>query len=247
MLGTRFPGTSCLATIVQSLRDGLRLEKCPNSSELLPAPSGRCKQDPSRVCGTTGVKVIYWLHMPVNTNFPPLTVENYKLLPETGPRYQLIQGDLYMAPAPNRFHQEISRNLQVKLFLYLRETGAGKIFDSPFDVYLDETNVFQPDLIVVLNDRLGILTEAGAEGAPNLVIEILSPKTRRLDLEQKRKAYPRFGVQELWIIDPEPKLTTQHRFAPDGGVATVTIPESDYLTSPLLCGFSISGAELYER
>jgi hypothetical protein len=50
--------------------------------------------------------------MPVNTNSPPLTVENYKLLPETGPRYQLIQGDLYMALAPNRFHQEISRNLQ---------------------------------------------------------------------------------------------------------------------------------------
>ena len=53
------------------------------------------------------------LCMPVNTNFPPLTGENYKLLPETGPRYQLIQGDLYVAPAPNRFHQEISRNLNL--------------------------------------------------------------------------------------------------------------------------------------
>ena len=178
---------------------------------------------------------------------PPLTVEDYRSLPEAGPRYQLIEGDLYMAPAPNRFHQEISRNLLVKLFLYLRETGAGKIFASPFDVYLDETNVFQPDLIVVLNDRLGILTEAGAEGAPNLVIEILSPKTRRLDLEQKRKAYPRFGVQELWIIDPDPRLTIQHRFFADGSVTTVVIPESDSLTSTLLPGFLISAAELYER
>ena len=110
-----------------------------------------------------------------------------------------------------------------------------------------ETNVYQPDLVVVLNDRLAILTEAGVEGAPNLVIEILSPKTRRLDLEQKRKAYPRFGVPELWIVDPEPKLTTQYRFALDGGVATVTTSENDNLTSPLLPGFSISGAELYER
>jgi Uma2 family endonuclease len=185
--------------------------------------------------------------MIVCPNAPQLTVEDYRSLPEAGPRYQLIGGDLYMAPAPNRFHQEISRNLQVKLFLYLRATGAGKIFNSPFDVYLDETNVFQPDLIVVLNDRLGILTEAGAEGAPNLVIEILSPKTRRLDLEQKRKAYPRFGVQELWIIDPDPRLTTQHRFCADGSVITVAISESDSLSSPLLPGFVISGTELYER
>src|SRR6202030_4211036 len=103
--------------------------------------------------------------IPVTTRSPPLTVENYKLLPETGPRYQLIQGDLYMAPAPNRFHQEISRNLQFELHSYL-----------------NEINVFQPDIIIVLNERLGILTEEGAEGAPHLVIEILSPKTRRLDL-----------------------------------------------------------------
>jgi Uma2 family endonuclease len=63
--------------------------------------------------------------MPVNTNFPPLTVENYKLLPETGPRYQLIQGDLYMAPAPNRFHQEISRNLEFELQGYLKHNRSG--------------------------------------------------------------------------------------------------------------------------
>ena len=80
---------------------------------------------------------------------PPLTVEDYRSLPEAGLRYQLIEGDLYIAPVPNRFHQEISRNLQVKLFLYLRESGLGKIFDAPFGVYLDETNVYQPDLIVV--------------------------------------------------------------------------------------------------
>src|SRR5271165_3505836 len=185
--------------------------------------------------------------MIVCPNAPPLTVHDYRSLPEAGPRYQLIEGDLYMAPAPNRFHQEISRNLQVKLYLYLRESGLGKVFNAPFDVYLDETNVYQPDLVVVLNDRLAILTEDGAEGAPTIVIEILSPKTRRLDLEQKRKAYPRFGIQELWIIDPEPRLTTQYRFTLDGNATSVTISESDHLTSALLPGFTILGAELYER
>src|ERR1700738_2881870 len=108
--------------------------------------------------------------MPVNTNFPPLTVENYKLLPETGPRYQLIEGDLYMAPAPNRFHQDISRNLEVALAIYLSEHPIGVLYDAPFDVYLSEIDVFQPDLLVVLNENRGILTDAGAEGPPDFVV-----------------------------------------------------------------------------
>ena len=65
-------------------------------------------------------------------------------------------GDLYMAPAPNRFHQEISRNLQFELHSFLKRNPIGKLFNAPFDVYLDEFNVFQPDIIIVLNERLEI-------------------------------------------------------------------------------------------
>jgi Uma2 family endonuclease len=185
--------------------------------------------------------------MPVNTNFPPLTVENYKLLPETGPRYQLIQGDLYMAPAPNRFHQEISRNLQFELHSYLKRNPIGKLFNAPFDVYLDEINVFQPDIIIVLNERLGILTEAGAEGVPNLVIEILSPKTRRLDLVNKKQEYARAGVKELWIIDPEPRTIMIHQFAFDGVEEIRQVDEEGTLSTELLPGFSLAVAMLFER
>jgi Uma2 family endonuclease len=183
----------------------------------------------------------------VNTNFPPLTVENYKLLPETGPRYQLIQGDLYMAPAPNRFHQEISRNLQFELHSYLKRNPIGKLFDAPFDVYLDEVNVFQPDLLVVLNERLGILTEEGAEGAPDLVIEILSPKTRRLDLTNKKQEYARAGVKELWIIDPEPRSITIHEFASIGVEKTQQLVEKDTLFTDLLPGFQLALETIFER
>ncbi len=178
--------------------------------------------------------------MPVNTNFPPLTVENYKLLPETGPRYQLIQGDLYMAPAPNRFHQEISRNLQFELHSYLKRNPIGKLFDAPFDVYLDETNVFQPDLIIVLNERLGILTEAGAEGAPEFVVEILSPKTRQLDLVNKKQEYARAGVKELWFIDPEPRTMMVHQFDPNGVEEVRQVDEEGTLTTELLPGFKLA-------
>jgi Uma2 family endonuclease len=185
--------------------------------------------------------------MPVNANFPPLTVENYKLLPETGPRYQLIQGDLYMAPAPNRFHQEISRNLQFELHSYLKRNPIGKLFDAPFDVYLDEINVFQPDLLVVLNERLGILTEEGAEGAPDLVIEILSPKTRCLDLANKKQEYARAGVKELWIIDPEPRSITIHEFASDGVDTARQLVEEGTLSTGLLPGFELALETVFER
>ena len=92
---------------------------------------------------------------------PPLTVAEYKNLPETGPRYQLIEGDLYMAPAPNRFHQDISRNLEVVLANYLSSYPIGVLYDAPFDVYLSEIDVFQPDLLIVLNENRAILTDAG--------------------------------------------------------------------------------------
>jgi len=185
--------------------------------------------------------------MPVNTKFPPLTVENYKLLPETGPRYQLIQGDLYMSPAPNRFHQEISRNLQFELHSHLKRNPIGKLFNAPFDVYLDEFNVFQPDIIIVLNERLEILTEEGVEGAPELVVEILSLKTRRLDLVNKKQEYARAGVKVLWIIDPEPRTIDIHQFTPTGIEEIRQVVEEDTLSSDLLPGFNLDVAGIFER
>jgi Uma2 family endonuclease len=116
--------------------------------------------------------------MVVRPEAPPLTVEHYKNLPETGPRYQLIEGDLHMAPAPNRYHQDISRNLEFILLNYLKDHPLGVLYDAPFDVYLSETDVFQPDIVVVFNANLGLLTDAGCEGPPDFVVEILSPKTR---------------------------------------------------------------------
>jgi Uma2 family endonuclease len=107
----------------------------------------------------------------------PLTVEDYRQLPEGGPRYQLIEGDLYMAPAPNRYHQDISRNLLVIIENYLLKHPIGTVYDAPFDVFLDDINAHQPDILYVAKKNK-ILTYAGAEGAPDFIIEILSPKPR---------------------------------------------------------------------
>jgi Uma2 family endonuclease len=177
--------------------------------------------------------------MPVRPEAPPITARQYRLMPETGPRYQLINGDLRMAPAPNRYHQVISRNLEFILLSFLEEHPIGELYHAPFDVYLSDIDVFQPDIVVIRNENLRILTAIGAEGAPDLVIEILSPRTRILDLEPKRQAYSREGVTELWIIDPAPQTVAVYRFN-ENLEAPVAVKEAvDILESPLLPGLQI--------
>ncbi len=179
------------------------------------------------------------------TDMPPLTVENFRLLPETGPRYQLIEGDLHMAPAPSRYHQEISRNLELILGNYLKENPLGKIYDAPFDVYLDETNVFQPDILYVSKRRYSILTPEGAEGAPDLIVEILSPRTARLDLNIKSRQYARHGVEELWIIDPVPRTLSVYRFRENPKEPVLVLPQSGQATTPHFPDLVIDLSEVF--
>src|SRR5436189_3310853 len=132
----------------------------------------------------------------------PLTIQDYRELPEGPPFYQLIEGDLYMAPSPDRFHQDILGNLYVIIRGHLAKHPAGSVHLAPSDVQLTDLNVFQPDLYYVTTARRGILTELGAQGAPDLVVEILSPKTAKLDSGVKREIYARSGVEEMWVVDP---------------------------------------------
>ncbi len=178
---------------------------------------------------------------------PLLTVENYKILPETGPRYQLIEGDLYMAPAPNRYHQVISRNLEYMLLKYLEENSIGDLYHAPFDVYLDEYNVFQPDICVVGHERLHILTDAGAEGAPDFVVEILSPKTARLDRDNKRRVYATCGVRELWIIGPEPQQIEVYLLARDSAAPAAVHGATARFSSELFPGLVFDAATIFAR
>jgi Uma2 family endonuclease len=185
--------------------------------------------------------------MIVRPEAPLLTVAEYKNLPETGPRYQLIEGDLYLAPAPNRFHQDISRNLQGALDRYLEVNPIAILYDAPFDVYLTNTDVFQPDLLVVLDSNRSILTDDGAEGPPDFVVEILSPKTRQLDLVNKKRVYARLGIKELWITDPEAGTVAVHRFEQNLDNPVHIWADADTATTSLLPGFSIKVASIFRR
>lgn len=118
-------------------------------------------------------------------------------------RYEVIDGELFdMSPAPTLKHQAFSRNLQRLIMDYVYGNKLGHVFNAPSDVRFDEHNVVQPDLIFVSTANENILTEQVVDGAPDLLVEILSPATFHHDQERKRDLYERFGVKEFWIVDP---------------------------------------------
>jgi Uma2 family endonuclease len=169
------------------------------------------------------------------------------LLPDAGPRYQLIEGDLFMAPAPNRYHQEVSGNIFLLLAKYLEKHPIGKLYTAPFDVYFDEINVHQPDLVFVSKKNRSVLTSAGAEGAPDFLVEILSLKTAELDKKPKRRVFARSGVKELWIIDPDTKRVHVYFLQKDAERPTAIHTEKDTFTSPHFPGLKIKCATIFKR
>lgn len=128
------------------------------------------------------------------------TVEDYLLLGEIKTPCQLINGELIMSPAPKPNHQKVSR----RLFKLIDQATAGKgeLFYAPIDLYIDNKNVFQPDLVYLSSTNTASLTERGIEGPVDLVIEIISPSNSYTDRNQKKKKYLEFGVTEYWIVDP---------------------------------------------
>jgi Uma2 family endonuclease len=174
-----------------------------------------------------------------------LTAADYMSLPETGPRYQLIDGELFMAPAPNRNHQFICGELEYALRNYLEQNPVGVLYHAPFDVQLTDTTVVQPDIAYFSNQRLSYLTDHGAEGAPDLVVEVLSPKTAQLDVGVKREIYARTGVLELWIVEPETRVIKIYRLAENSQTPAETLSAQQTLTSQLLPGLSIDLARIF--
>jgi Uma2 family endonuclease len=183
----------------------------------------------------------------LKTRSRPMTRHDYQLFPEGGPQWQLVDGEFHMGPAPHRFHQDISRNLGYILLRYLEDHPIGKLYQAPFDVYLGDVNVVQPDILFFANARLGHLTDAGAEGAPDLVVEILSKRNAKLDRGPKKEIYARFGAEELWLIDPETLQVEVYRLQEDAEVPKDTLKTQPTLSTPLFAGLEIPLGEIFKR
>jgi Uma2 family endonuclease len=149
------------------------------------------------------------------TRRPPLTYDEYRLLPEDGKRYELMDGDLFVSPAPSTRHQTVSRRLQFALMQSLEVPGLAQIFNAPCDVIFEPTSVVQPDLVIVGTARARIITARAIEGVPDVLVEILSPGGSDRDEHLKRRLYERHGVPEYWVVEPEHGFVTIWRL--EGG------------------------------
>ncbi len=177
-----------------------------------------------------------------------LTYEDYLQFPDDGKRHEIIEGDHYMTPAPRTKHQKISVNLATAMASFAKQHKLGLVLTAPCDVVLSDENVVQPDLLFVATARAAIVTEDNIQGAPDLIVEILSESSRKKDEVTKRKLYERFGVQEYWIVDPELEIVKIFKLTQQGyGRASELSKETnDVLTTEFLPGFDCAVSEIFE-
>ena len=165
---------------------------------------------------------------------------------EDNVRRELIDGELFVTPSPIIRHQRLVWRLATSLSNHLDvHPEQGEAFASPLDVVMTPFDVVEPDLFVVLGNQLNILTEKNVEGAPGLVIEVLSPGTQKRDETLKRNLFDREGVQEYWLVDPSRNQITRYRRAAGSFVPATTLAAGDTLTTDLLPGWSLSVDQLF--
>lgn len=176
-----------------------------------------------------------------------LSYEDYLLFPEDGLRHELIGGEHFVAPSPSRKHQRTVLRVGSLFESFLEANPYGEILLAPFDVVLTAHDVVQPDLLFISSERADICTEQGTGGAPDLVIEVLSPRTRKMDQTLKLDLYEREGVREYWLLDPDRKTARVYR---RGGERFVPLPDLSaaagaLLETPLVPGLVIPLAKIF--
>jgi len=173
------------------------------------------------------------------------TYQDYILFPDNGKRYQIIDGEIYMSPAPIPYHQKILANLEDILRQFVKTNKLGVVFFAPCDVLLSDVDVVQPDIFFISTERMGIIKNKYIEGAPDLVIEITSPYTKKLDKIQKKRLYEIYKVAEYWIVDVD-KKTLEVFSLKDNTYKTIAVhKEEDVVASVLMKGLKFNLQEIF--
>jgi len=161
------------------------------------------------------------------------------LLPEDGNQYELFDGELVMTPSPRPHHQEIVIKLSALLLQHVQGNSLGKVYVAPLDTIMDEYTVVQPDILFVSRERVAEVVKERIEGAPDLVVEVLSPSTFHKDLRRKMHVYSQFGVKEYWIVDPEEQTLALYQRVGEKLQLTRQFASDETFQSPLLPGFDL--------
>jgi Uma2 family endonuclease len=176
-----------------------------------------------------------------------LTYDDFVHFPDDGMCHELIDGEHYVTPSPNPKHQRIVLNLSALIWNFLKQNRIGEVFGSPLDVVFSDFDVVEPDLLFVSRERARVVTDKNVQGAPDLVVEVGSPATRRRDEKTKLQLYERFGVQEYWVVDPDLDAIKVYRLV-EGRyqrAAELTLAAHDVLSTPLMPGLELSLAEIF--
>ena len=176
-----------------------------------------------------------------------LTYQDWLACPDDGRLYELLEGELHETPPPSIEHQRLSRDLGYALLTYLRAHGRGEVLYAPVGVKLGDDTVLEPDLVLVLGEHLEQIKTQAIEGAPDLVVEILSPGTARRDLGPKRQAYEQAGVTEYWIVDPEAHSIEVLVLRDSTYERAHVYGSEDRLLSPVLPGLEIDLSAIFRR
>lgn len=186
---------------------------------------------------------------------PPMTYQDLLRLPDDLLRHELIDGEHFVSPAPAVKHQDVVVNLARILSTFARTERLGKVLVGPVDVLFSQRDVVEPDVLFVSARRADRLHPRYIDGAPDLVIEVLSPSHRGYDRIKKRRLYDAHGVPEYWIVDPDAQTVEVLRTSPAGALephARLSLAPGHsgdtgaVLESPLFPGLRIPLSEVFE-
>lgn len=174
----------------------------------------------------------------------PLTLDDFDNLPESLDRYQILQGELIVTPAPRLEDQDLSQEINLVFTVAVRAKRFGKVYAAPVGVRLSMNDIVQPDLLVLSNAKRALIRKNVIDGAPDVVVEILSPSSRRFDLVRKMALYAEAGVPEYWIVDPEKRSILVHQYV--NGAYVVAENVDGVASSRIVEGVDINVNELFD-
>lgn len=174
-----------------------------------------------------------------------LNYDDLREFPNDGRRHELVEGEHIMTPAPSMKHQSVSGNLFTLFHTFAQKSKLGRVFHAPFDVVFSEWDVTEPDIVYISQARLKILTPDNVRGAPDLIVEILSPSSDAMDRKVKFKLYEKYGVREYWIIDPGNESVDIFILGANGYTLRGRFLRGSEIRSQALVGFACLGEQIF--